>query len=281
MKKTILTILVFLVLILPACAGQSPATGNLGSAPTAAKAAARVKQNSTTPTATQGASTTAELNTSYENAASIELQLLLGTLKLDGTDLAVTQEQASALLPLWNNLKAISQSMMRAQGGSARGQGNATPQLPSADPGTGQIGAVAKQIMAAMTPKQIKAIAEMKITQQTAMTIMQEQGIMMGGPKGDGSGNQPPNGASPAGGQQLPQGTPPAGGPNSQGGNGGAGAPPSGALPGGGQLPPQGTPPAGGPGNQGGSGDVGAPPAGGGMVPPELIDAVIQLLEQV
>ena len=103
MKKTILSILVFLVLIVPACAGQSPATGNLDSAPTATRAAMRVKQNLTTPTATQGASATAELNTSYENAASIELQLLLGMLNLNGTNLAVTREQASVLLPFWNN----------------------------------------------------------------------------------------------------------------------------------------------------------------------------------
>jgi hypothetical protein len=190
---------------------------------------------------------------------SIELQLLLGTLKLKGTDLAVTKDQASTLLPLWNNIKTISQNMAPAQGGSGQGQGKATPQPQSTRTETQQqLDALIKQIQAAMTSGQISAIAQMKITQAAAMTIMQEQGITMGG-----AGNGNPS----------PQGTPPAGGP------GGAGN---------GNPPPQGTPPAGGQppsgGQQSGNGQMATPPAGGqrpggGMVPSGLIDALIQLLE--
>jgi hypothetical protein len=60
-------------------------------------------------------------------------------------------------------------------------------------------------IQAEMTPEQIAAIAAMQITQETAMTILQELGITLGGPQG-GGGNAPPGGGQP------PQGTPPAGG---------------------------------------------------------------------
>jgi hypothetical protein len=37
------------------------------------------------------------------------------------------------------------------------------------------VNALLKQIEAAMTPAQIQAIAEMKITRETAMTLMQAQ----------------------------------------------------------------------------------------------------------
>ena len=43
------------------------------------------------------------------------MQLLVGTLNLPA-DLAVTTEQASVLLPLWNDLKTASMSMGPGQG---------------------------------------------------------------------------------------------------------------------------------------------------------------------
>jgi hypothetical protein len=247
MKKTILTILVFFMLILSACAGKSPATEGSESG----QAAGLANQNPTTTApmaiAAQDASPTVGLNTSYENAVSVELQLLLGTLKLEG-ELAVTKEQASVLLPLWNDLRTISLSMAPSQGAAGLGQGNTPPQPQDVSAEMqAQIDVLTKRILAAMTPEQIKAIAEMKITRDTAMTIMQEQGITMGGPQqGNGNGNPPP------------QGTPPAGGPG--GDMDGPGAPPSGGQPPAGQMP--------------------APSAGGGMVPPQLFDALLQLLER-
>ena len=203
----------------------------------------------------QSLSTAIELNTDYDNAAPIALQLLLGTLKLQGTDLAVTAEQASTLLPLWNNLKTISQSAA-----PALGQANATPQPQSGNSETqAQLTALVKQIQAAMTADQIKAIAAMKITRETAMTILQEQGITLGGPQ-SGNGGNAGNGNPP------PQGTPPASGPDNASGNAGLGAPPNGQPPSGGQQP--------------NNGSGAAPQGGGGMVPLELINVLIQLLEK-
>ncbi|CAG0928965.1 hypothetical protein TFLX_01193 [Thermoflexales bacterium] len=206
-----------------------------------------VSTEAATAAVVQGTSAVAELNTSYENA--VALQLLLGTLELQGTDLAVTAEQAGALLPLWNNFKTISSSMTPRQG-----QGYVTPQ-PQDDNAAvlAQMEALVQQIQAVMTSEQIKAIAEMKITRETAMTIMQEQGITLGDPQ-LGRGNNAGNGNLP------PQGTPPAGRPGDISGNGGPGAPPNGQQPGNGQMP--------------------APRAGGGMISPELVDALIQMLEK-
>ena len=41
---------------------------------------------------------------------STATQLLVGTFKLEGTDLAVTADQAKQLLPLWQTLQALSTS---------------------------------------------------------------------------------------------------------------------------------------------------------------------------
>jgi hypothetical protein len=214
-----------------------------------------VSTEAATAAVVQGTSAVAELNTSYENAVALELQLLLGTLELQGTDLAMTAEQAGALLPLWNNFKTISSSMAPRQG-----QGKVTPQ-PQDDNAAvlAQMEALVQQIQAVMTSEQIKAIAEMKITRETAMTIMQEQNITLGGPQ-LGRGNNAGNGNLP------PQGTPPASGPGDMSGNGGPGTPPNGQPLSDGQQP--------------GNGQMPAPRAGGGMISPELVDALIQILEK-
>ena len=73
------------------------------------------------------------------------------------------------------------------------------------------------------------------------------------------TGNQPPQ-----------SGNPPEEGTNGAGGNGGAGGPPAGGQPaGGGQMtPPQ-------------SGQTGDAGTGGGMVPPQMITALIQMLGKI
>ncbi len=91
-----------------------------------------------------------------------------------------------------------------------------------------------------MTPEQIKAISDMQLTREIAQTIMTEKGISMGG-RGQG-------GEMPGANDQPPEGTPPAGDPN-----GDAGAPQRDA--------PDGQQP------------------GGGMIQPELINALLELLQ--
>jgi hypothetical protein len=256
MQKITSTLLAILLLTLSACATTPPA--GLDSDESATQIAEIVSQNLTaavppTVAATTTSSSTIELNTTYENAVSVEMQLLLGAFKLDGTENAVTKEQANILLPLWTDFKTLSQSMMPAQGSQGdpgQGQTNATPQPQTVDTETqAKVEALGKQIQAAMTPEQIQAISAMKITQETAMTIMQEQGITMGGPQANGSGN----------GNQPSLGTPPAGAP------GGGGQPPAdGQQPGGGQMS---TPQA--DGVRGGA----------GLLPTELVDVLIKLLQ--
>lgn len=85
--------------------------------------------------------------------------LLLGTLKLDGTDQAITPQQAKDLLPLWQVYQEISASDSAAQT---------------------EVDALVKQIEETMTPEQITAITAMNLTQQDSFAIMQEMGIGMG-----------------------------------------------------------------------------------------------------
>jgi len=241
MKRIIFFSLILMAFLLNACASTPPARieGNHSAAdPT--QVAEIVGQE----LATSGASSTQvlELNTTYENAVSVETQLLLGTFKLEETDQAVTKEQAAILLPLWTNFKTLSQSMRPERGAPGQRQGDSTPQaIPTVNQETQtQMKALIKEILAALTPEQIQAISAMKITRETSMLIMQEQGITMGGPQ-QGTGN--------AAGQPA-QGTPPVGRPQ----------------PGGiGQMS---TPPVGG-GMQ----------AGAGLLPTELVDALIKILQ--
>jgi hypothetical protein len=113
-----------------------------------------------------GAMTSASetLDTSYEGALDASSQLILGTINLEGTENAVTPEQAKALLPLWQALR-----------------GGVTAQA--------EMSALMKQIERTMTAEQLAAIAAMQLTQEDMQAWMQEQGLGMGGGPG-----QPPGG---------------------------------------------------------------------------------------
>ena len=243
MKNKIFPVLLALTLVLSACSSAPSATENASPSESSTMVADFVNQSLTqsAPVATEEAAgvNSIELTADYENAASVELQLLLGTLKFEGTTLAVTTEQANALLPLWQSYSALAQSMMPM----GQGQPEATPQTSTVDTEVQtQASELTKQIQSVMTVEQIQAIADMKLTQETAQTIIQELGLGMTDPQqGMGDGGQP-------------QGTPPAGGT-------GGGQPPSGdqAL---------GTP----------SADAGQR-GGGRGIQPQLLEALIQLLE--
>ncbi len=99
--------------------------------------------------------TSAALDTSYDGALAASSQLVLGTLKLEETANAVTPEQASALLPLWQALR-----------------GGVTAQA--------EMDAVLKQIEGTMTQEQLAAIAAMQLTQEDLQSWMQEQGLGRG-----------------------------------------------------------------------------------------------------
>ena len=102
-----------------------------------------------------------------EDALPVRNQLLIGTLKLEGSELAVTQEQATQLLLLWQASAALSRS------------GTGAPE---------EIAAVVSQIEATMTQAQIAAIAEMQLTRESMQLMAQEMGLTMGDGSGDGAG---------------------------------------------------------------------------------------------
>jgi len=244
MKNVLPVLAASLALAMAACGTAAPAPQ---SAALPVPTTQPLSMNQAAP-ASQAVSATPEssgtLNTNYDQAVSVALQLLAGTFKLEGTDLAITKDQASQLLPLWTNFETISQANMPAPRAPGQGQPNSTPQAQATDTQTQQqMDALTSQIEAAMTPAQITAIAGMKITQDTLREVMQAQGITMGGPQGGGRG---------------PSGTPQAGGPQ---GNGPDNA-----------QPPSGTPPSGGPpANRSGNGR---------FIPLELIKALVQYLQK-
>jgi len=106
----------------------------------------------------------ATLDTSYEGALPVGSQLALGTLELEGTENAVTPEQAQALLPLWQAI----------QGGSLQAEA--------------EVNAVLKQIEGAMSEDQLAAIAAMQLTYEDMGGWMEEQGLAWGSAQGAGGG---------------------------------------------------------------------------------------------
>jgi hypothetical protein len=94
----------------------------------------------------------AKIDDSYSGALSPMGQLALGTLKLEDGDLAVTEEQATTLLPLWQALQSLNNSDTTAQA---------------------ELDAVVKQIQGAMTAAQVTTINDMKLTEDDLTTMME------------------------------------------------------------------------------------------------------------
>ena len=185
------------------------------------------------------------------NSASLsgEAQLLVGTFKLEDTGLAVTADQATQLLPLWQTLQSLSSSNTAA---------------------TEEINAVVDQIKGTMTAQQMAKITAMNLSQADVISIMSQAGVSPNGASTSTTrmpGNGFPSGAGPQGGAGEP--------PSGSGPGGPGGAPPSGGFPGGGD-----------PGVGGVAGGVSATPqanrpaAMGSQVPPPLLNALIQILQK-
>jgi hypothetical protein len=97
-----------------------------------------------------GHSPGASLSESYADALPEASQLLVGTLRLDGTELAVTPAQAQELLPLWEAYRSLSTSQ------------TAAPQETTA---------LVTQIQQTMTDAQMSEIADMKLTTADLQTV--------------------------------------------------------------------------------------------------------------
>jgi len=151
MKKTTLTILTILLLTLTACGGTS---------------------------------NTPQLDPEQPSAVSGDLpiasRLVIGSFKLEDTDLPITPEQAVDLLPLWQVYQDLSTSDTAAQE---------------------EIDALIEQIQETMTSEQMQAITAMNLTRQDMVTFMQEQGVQLAG--GTGESRQASGGQNNSG--ELPE----------------------------------------------------------------------------
>ncbi len=148
MKKTTYSVLLLLAMLTTACGASRSAGTNRDS----------VSQNG---------STAGELP-----AAT---QLIIGTLKLDGTDQAVTAKQATDLLPLWQTMKVLSTSDTAA---------------------AQEKEALIAQIQETMTAKQIQAITDMQLTRADMFALIQEQGTTSSATGGQNSNTQSGNSSS-------------------------------------------------------------------------------------
>ena len=216
MKKISLTILTILILTLTACGGASNGTDP-----------ASVPQS--------GSST---------GALPATTQLIIGTLKLEGTDQGVTTKQAAELLPLWQTLQVLSDSDAAADQ---------------------ETEALITQIQETMTAEQMQAITAMNLTREDMFTIMQEQGLAAGG--GSQNSNSQSGNSSNSGGGGFGPGDIP-----------GGGVPPDGGIPGGGpgfggqgqSLSP----------DQIANAQASRQERSGNFIPPMLINALIESLQE-
>jgi hypothetical protein len=214
-------------------------------------------QSKTSATTTSGASQPGQ-GTDANTALLPAAKLAIGTIKLEGTDQAVTTEQAAELLTLWQAYQSLSRSDTTA---------------------AVELEALVSQIEKAMTSEQTTAIDAMNLTQQSTMEALQSAGLNFG-PQG-GSAQATPGVDSKQFNRQMPQGGGYSSGGNSSGGRNAGGGPsggmPSGgggAMPGGGEVVIMG-------------GDMGAITTPGASVQsqtssvnPMVLRAVIQILEK-
>jgi hypothetical protein len=172
------------ILLVAACGGPAP-TGSAQAA-NAVQAAAPAASGS--------------LNESYTDALPVATQLILGSLKLDDGDQAITKDEAATLLPLWQAYQNLSVSDSTAPA---------------------ELTALVNQIQKAMQPGQVEAIAAMQLTANDVGDILQAQGPGLFGGGADNRGN----GAAAGGGFQRPAGgfIPGEGGPGGGGPGGGTG----------------------------------------------------------
>ena len=219
----ITTLLVLATLVLAACSSQSDSATQAG----------------TSEAAPQNANADSARGDDGQGSLSTQMMLAAGTLKLEDTDLAVTADQATELLPLWKAAKSLVDS------------DNITSE---------EINAIYDQIEETMTADQMAAIADMNLSFADLRDVFPDMQMGMGaGQFGDvdreamqatreamGDDFQPPEGF--------------------QGGGGGG---PDGGFPGGG---PDGGFPGGNAGNNSDSGERVSPTT-------TIYDPVIELLE--
>lgn len=107
--------------------------------------------------AAPAASSPTSLDTGYANALNARSILLLGTVRLEaGTGNSLTKDQAAKMLPLWQASKSLIASGTASQA---------------------EIDAITNQILAALTPEQVKAINAMRLVQADMQAFNQSLGV--------------------------------------------------------------------------------------------------------
>ncbi len=170
------------------------------------------------------------------------MQLMLGTFYLEGTDDAITSEQASEMLLLWKGVRSLSDSETVSQA---------------------EINALYDQIEESLTKSQRKVMNGMEFGQEDLMAFMQEHNLSFGG------GNQSDSASNDSGFGGGFGGGMPGGGGGMPGGGGGM---PGGGVPGGdmgGNFNPEEE-----------SGDERAGVARTFQLPSGIYDALIELLTE-
>jgi hypothetical protein len=170
-NKLLLLSIVILAIILAACSGTS---------------------NQTNKTSSNTGTAEAKTGTSLSQVN----MLLVGMLKLEGTDKAVTSDEAVKLLPLWQAYRSLSTSQTAAEA---------------------EVEALLNQIQSIMTSDQVVAIKALNLTSKDMMDLIQSMGGAMG-PQGT------PNPQSTPGVNTTNGGFPSGNAPNES-----AGGPPSGS----------------------------------------------------
>jgi hypothetical protein len=107
-----------------------------------------------------GSSQNATASAAAATTLSMESQLLVGTLKLESTSLAVSAEQAGQLLPLWETLQSLASS------GTAASQ---------------EVESVISQIESTMNAQQISNITAMNLTSQDLTNAIADSGTAPAG----------------------------------------------------------------------------------------------------
>lgn len=199
-KKQSLLVLLPLILILAACSGAKATTAGT--------------------TTGQGQSQSGQNGQGQPPDMSkqpIEQKLAIGTLMLEGSDKAITAEQAKTLLPLWKAVKALSSNSNTAQE---------------------EINAVYSQIQDAMTADQVQAIKDMSMSMEDTRSLMQKYGVQLPQNPGGSGGQQLSESerATRVAQFQAQRGNQ-SGGTQNRGRQGGTGGVPGGNFPPGGEFP--------------------------------------------
>jgi hypothetical protein len=165
----------------------------LAAAFTVVAAACGAPSSSSTPTGAEASS-----GTNGQSPLTQE-QLVLGSLELEKTDMAISAEQAGSLLPLWQAYQSLLQSDTTAQA---------------------EISALLAQIEGEMTSEQLAAITAMDVSTADIPAMMEDLGLQMATPDGANGGGR--TGAFFGNGEQ-PQGIPEGVTPGQFSGGGGQG----------------------------------------------------------